>query len=380
MKRITPLLASLLAGLLLACCQGSGGVHETPPSYPAHERSADPAARDREAERAPASPLPEDEPRDFAEPPRVDEEGRSELEQHPEPSEPAQPPAAPRKRQAPGNEYDFGADDISGEPRTQAAPAPSLRGEAKAESSRDALATAPPAASGSGAARGRALEPSPRAARPESRPGLATHWGEQRYSPTREVSFVRARSNPDTLARLQYDDRAGAYAALPGADWSRSEIDLLGGKVVARVVDGSGVVLPALRQGERVQIIGDTGERYVLELENRSGSRFEIVASVDGLDVLDGKDAAPSKRGYLLGAYQTLTIDGFRDGRDTVAAFRFGNVGRSYAASKGKARNVGVIGFALFRERSERRFDDETVLRDTADPFPGRYATPPAWR
>jgi hypothetical protein len=377
MKRITPLLASLLAALLLACCQGSGGVHEAPPSHPTRERSPDPAALEPAVEDAPEAPVPGADRRDFAEPPQGVDEGRPELEQPPR-SELAPPPAAPRKWRAPSEEYDARADDFGAAPLTQ--PEPVLRGEAKAESSRDAIAASPPAASGSGAARGRALEPRPRAPRPESRPGLATHWGEQRYSPTREVSFVRARSSPDTLARLQYDDRAGAYAALPGGDWSRSEIDLLGGKVVARVVDGSGAVLPALRQGERVQIIGDTGERYVLELENRTASRFEIVASVDGLDVLDGKDADPSKRGYLLGAYQTLTIDGFRDGRDTVAAFRFGNVGRSYAASKGKARNVGVIGVALFRERSARRFDDETVLRDTADPFPGRYATPPSWR
>jgi hypothetical protein len=220
---------------------------------------------------------------------------------------------------------------------------------------------------------------------PEARPGLATHWGEQRYSPTREVSFVRADGDaPDALTSLHYDDRAGAFSALPSGSWSHSELPLLGGAVSARVVDGRGGLLPALRWAEQVSVIGEPGERYALELENRTGARFEVVATVDGLDVLDGKDGDIDKRGYLLGAYQTLTIDGFRDGQDTVAAFRFGDVGHSYAASQGKARNVGVIGIALFRERGARHgwlHADDAALRQSAEPFPGRYATPPApWR
>jgi hypothetical protein len=376
MKRLHSLLASIFCALAVCACQG-GGVQEPPPNHPAIERTPE-AARPPADSREPASPPDVDTP-SFAEPPTGFDEA-------PDPEEAAAPAPStttvepPRAKAPPTLEYDLQRDDTAAPERSRDVPAPGKRAQPEANHGADAMATAP-SVGGSGAARGRALEPRPRAPRPEPRPGLATHWGEQRYSPTREVSFVRARrSSPDALARLQYDDRAGAYAALPDGSWGRAELELYGGKVVARVVDGDSVVLPALRQAERVQIIGETGERYVLELENRTGSRFEIVATVDGLDVLDGKDGDPAKRGYLLAAYQTLTIDGFRDGRDTVAAFRFGNVGRSYAASKGKARNVGVIGIALFRERGARRFDDETVLRDTADPFPARYATPPAWR
>jgi hypothetical protein len=182
------------------------------------------------------------------------------------------------------------------------------------------------------------------------------------------------------FASLHYDDRSGAFNALPNGSWSRGEVVLLGGAVSARVVDGQGGVLPAVRWSDRVNVIGEPGQRYALEFQNRTDTRFEVVASVDGLDVLDGEDGNVDKRGYLLGAYQTLTIDGFRDSQSSVAAFRFGDVGRSYAASKGKARNVGVIGIALFREQGPRvawPYSDDRALRRSADPFPGRYATPP---
>jgi hypothetical protein len=109
---------------------------------------------------------------------------------------------------------------------------------------------------------------------------------------------------------------------------------------------------------------------------NHSGERLEAVVSVDGLDVIDGREASPDKRGYLIEPYGSLVIDGFRTSEAQVAAFRFGSVGDSYAArSTGSARNVGVIGVALFDERNE--LSSEAMRRDGADPFPGRYARPP---
>ena len=58
---------------------------------------------------------------------------------------------------------------------------------------------------------------------------------------------------------------------------------------------------------------------------------------------------------------------------------RFGSVGGSYAARKGKARNVGVIGIAFFHERGSSWGwgPDEVRRRNSADPFPGQFAEPP---
>jgi hypothetical protein len=46
-----------------------------------------------------------------------------------------------------------------------------------------------------------------------------------------------------------------------------------------------------------------------------------------------------------------LRVDGFRLSESAVAAFRFSTVARSYAARMGDARDVGVIGAAVFTER-----------------------------
>jgi hypothetical protein len=234
------------------------------------------------------------------------------------------------------------------------------------------------------------------------RPGLGTRFGEDRYAPVQEVSFVRQGGDPAYLATLHYDDRAGIEALRARSErvWSwrdgepvfrsyRGRAGLWGGLTI-RVVDESGRSLPAYHVGERVLVIGEAGRRYALQVENRTSRRFEVVASVDGLDVVDGKPAHLSKRGYVVGPGGRLLIEGYRRSMNEVAAFRFGSVRDSYAAKTAEFgdRHVGVIGVALFaeegyepddqywQERQER--DDEARRREQADPFPGRFAQPPS--
>jgi hypothetical protein len=132
-------------------------------------------------------------------------------------------------------------------------------------------------------------------------------------------------------------------------------------------------------------LAGETGQRYSIRIENRTNQRFELVASVDGLDVVDGKLASLNKRGYIVGPHGRVVIDGYRRSMSEVAAFRFGSVRDSYAAQTGEQgdRNVGVIGVALFSERGAAigpdpyDLDTEAGRREAADPFPGRFAAPP---
>jgi hypothetical protein len=120
----------------------------------------------------------------------------------------------------------------------------------------------------------------------------------------------------------------------------------------------------------------------VIQIENHSNNRFEAVATVDGLDVVDGKDGSLAKRGYLINPWATLQIDGFRRSQSAVAAFRFGAVKDSYAARKGNDRNVGVIGVAFFHERGTSLpwTERELERRDSANPFPAGFASPPPGR
>ena len=148
--------------------------------------------------------------------------------------------------------------------------------------------------------------------------------------------------------------------------WSRS------------LVDESGRMLPGIEAAGRALIVGQDGARYKIVVRNATTARFEVVASVDGLDVIDGKSAAPGRRGYIVDPHGELVIDGFRTSDADVAAFRFGRVADSYAARTSGDRNVGVIGLAVYSERGARWTRHELDLRDTADPFPSRgYAMPP---
>jgi hypothetical protein len=120
------------------------------------------------------------------------------------------------------------------------------------------------------------------------------------------------------------------------------------------LTDEVGNVLPTWSHRGRTYVLGSLGQRYLVRVRNDSGRRAEIVVSVDGRDVLDGRPASWAKRGYLVDAGSEVAIDGFRTSLESVAAFRFSSVPRSYAALKGDARDVGVIGVAVFPEREPR--------------------------
>ena len=220
---------------------------------------------------------------------------------------------------------------------------------------------------------------------PRERQGLGTEWGESRVSRVHDVAFVRAdHDRPTALAQIYYNDQSGVDA-LSAYHQTRGprlrQIDALDGAVSVSVRDGSGDSLESLRVGDRSYVVGQAGQRYTIVLENHTGHRFETVATVDGLDVINGKTGSLDNRGYVLLPYATLEIDGFRQSQDAVASFRFGAVGDSYAAQTGTARNVGVIGIAFFGERGDAPVTErELRTRDTANPFPGsdpRFAQPP---
>jgi hypothetical protein len=228
-------------------------------------------------------------------------------------------------------------------------------------------------------------KPASAAARDESqsRPGLGTVWGEDRESTVRHTAFHRADpERPFALATLFYNDREGVEAMASESerfDHGDGGFRLVDGAVSVRLLDADGRPLPSFEVASRDYVVGEHGQAYSIEVRNHSGSRIEVVATVDGLDVVDGEEGSFSKRGYVVGPFDTVEIDGFRRSTDTVAAFRFGSVRDSYAGRKGKARNVGVIGVAFFHELGSERpwTSGEVHRRHTADPFPGRFAEPP---
>ncbi|PTY01388.1 hypothetical protein DB346_13040 [Verrucomicrobia bacterium LW23] len=225
--------------------------------------------------------------------------------------------------------------------------------------------SAPQPASG-GAAKRRVLMPEADSS------ALGTAWGETRESRVTYENFQRAGS-PAGVGAIYYTSqqalremgatRAGgsyASAGASGVEWAVR----------------SGGSLPLWVAGEsasRRWVAGRMGERYSIHVRNTNRYPVEVVLTVDGLDVMDGKSGAYRKRGYIVRAGSTLQVDGFRQSMGSVAAFRFSAVADSYASLRhGDTRNVGVIGIAVFapKHRPQER-----------NPFPGNgFATPPPAR
>jgi hypothetical protein len=219
-----------------------------------------------------------------------------------------------------------------------------------------------------------AYEDSDYAQAPEQQPrGLGTAYGESRQSAASTAPFVRAHRRPDSVLALWYDDDAGLRHAVDiqggyydGIAWVQSDDGMLS----LSLIDEYGQGLPAVQLDDKRYAVGEVGQRYLIAVQNDGPERVEAVASVDGLDVIDGQTASYKHRGYIVEPYSSMVIEGWRTSMSSVAAFRFSPIEDSYAERKGEGRNVGVIGVAFFSEKDHRR--RERRRRNTADPFPGR--------
>jgi hypothetical protein len=122
---------------------------------------------------------------------------------------------------------------------------------------------------------------------------------------------------------------------------------------VAIINRTTGERLQVYRHGGRMYVEGKAGERYAVEMRNRTGGRILTVLSVDGVNAVTGQTAAASQTGYVLGSWGRAEIAGWRKDLNDVAAFYFTAIPDSYAARTGRPDNVGVIGVAVYKEYVE---------------------------
>lgn len=128
---------------------------------------------------------------------------------------------------------------------------------------------------------------------------------------------------------------------------------------------------------------GRDGSDFEIEIRNTNPFRVEAVVAVDGLSVINGKEAGPQSEGYLLNANETIRIPGWMLNAQQAAAFVFaGNGKKSYADHQagGKSRNNGVIGIMAFKEKfnsnwAHRPPDPIRLYKDSLNDRLGRQPT-----
>lgn len=120
-----------------------------------------------------------------------------------------------------------------------------------------------------------------------------------------------------------------------------------------QVIDrDSGETLPVYQHRGEHWVAGRPGARYAVALRNATHGRVLGVVSVDGVNVVSGETAAWHQTGYVLSPGQRYEITGWRKSDAEVAAFHFTAAPASYAARTGRPAQVGVIGVAVFREKT----------------------------
>lgn len=172
---------------------------------------------------------------------------------------------------------------------------------------------------------------------------LGTKWGDDVSSHVTKVDLHRKTDEPIAQASLRYASKDFEGKAV-------NSLSMVAGKVSFSIVDDQGKALPMVRDGKNYYVKAKEGQSYQLRYENNTSNTYEIVASVDGLDVLNGQEASKYSSGYVLNAHDSLSIEGFRKSDQAVASFTFGKPDESYAAnsSNGSIDNTGIIGTVIF--------------------------------
>jgi len=188
------------------------------------------------------------------------------------------------------------------------------------------------------------------------------------------------RSSPRSICHLAHNEGTAMKTLLSLAvalSLSMSAAAHAGSLVDVSVIDrDSGATLPTYSHDGKLYVAGTPGHRYGVRIVNRTGARVLTVLSVDGVNAITGENADPNQSGYVLGAYDSTEVDGWRKNMSEIAEFNFTNLGDSYAARTGRANNVGVIGVAVFREKPHYtwRERDEKIAREAPLPSPAADA------
>lgn len=124
-------------------------------------------------------------------------------------------------------------------------------------------------------------------------------------------------------------------------------------------VDGEAAPLFLSPRGDRRHYFeAFAGRNYSVVLRNNSARRIGVLLTVDGLNVVNGEMTrkSPNEPMYVLDAWESATIQGWRTSINDVRRFVFVDEKRSYAERTGQANSdMGWIRVLAFREQKQVR-------------------------
>jgi hypothetical protein len=128
-----------------------------------------------------------------------------------------------------------------------------------------------------------------------------------------------------------------------------------------RIVSDKGEAFPRYetflrghQEGEYYYLEAVKGQRYSIQVTNKSDRRIGVVIAVDGRNIIDGKksDLLRNERMYIIGPYGTNTFEGWRTGMDRTNRFYFTEQSDSYAEKVfADASAMGTIALAVYKEK-----------------------------
>jgi hypothetical protein len=131
--------------------------------------------------------------------------------------------------------------------------------------------------------------------------------------------------------------------------------------VDVRILSDSGGVFPKYRtylrrpqEGKFFYMEAVKGQRYSIQVTNKSDRRIGIVIAVDGRNIIDGKKSVlkQNERMYIIGPHESNTFEGWRTGMERTNRFYFTEPSDSYAEKVfSDASAMGTIALAVYKEK-----------------------------
>lgn len=117
------------------------------------------------------------------------------------------------------------------------------------------------------------------------------------------------------------------------------------------------------------------GDNYSIVVRNPLAQRVGVVIAVDGRNIISGgmSSLGSNERMYILGPYESATLEGWRTDLQSVNRFYFTDVPDSYAVRAfGDTSAMGVISVAVFREKVRPVFRYGGKMKKELAPGPAR--------